>query len=110
VCFDLNDARFTKNGKACRHAPIARWSIVHATGTGAEPIVDSARDAVAAMAPSMIDGNAITFAPPLAVEGGCSEPISAVVASGKTVVLKTRTAGSDRKPPDVDALKLVCIE
>jgi hypothetical protein len=109
VCFDVDDARLTRDGKTCKHAPIARWG-VHASGYDATRVVAAARAAVSGMAPSTVDGDTVKFDQPLDVAGTCSAPIAAVVTSGKTLVLKTRTSGVGGRPQDGDALKLVCVE
>jgi hypothetical protein len=110
VCFNVADSRFTRDGKVCKKAPIASWSVLLAAGDDANELVENARTIVGAMAPSAIEGNAVFFTNPLDVESACSQAISAVVTAGKSVLLKTRTSGSGGRPRDVDALKLVCVQ
>src|SRR5206468_3036610 len=69
VCFDVDDARFTRDGKTCKHAPIARWGVVHTSGDDAGAVVAAARAAVSGIASSTLDDDAVTFDPPLDVAG-----------------------------------------
>jgi hypothetical protein len=107
VCLDRNDARLASGGRECRRVPIAGWTLL-APPEGAPDLLA----AVAALGASAVDGNAVTFAPPLDATERCTAPVAVAVptrgARPGRLRLRTQTAGEGGRPVDRDALVLVC--
>ncbi len=96
VCFARDDARLA----ACRRQPIERWELVR-------PALPALGDAVAALAPSVLAGATVTFAPALDGAARCTAPVPIVVRARTALALRARTVTAGG-PADVDGLRLVC--
>jgi len=108
LCLDHADARLPH----CRADAIESWTLTKpALGDG-----DAAARllaAAAALGPSALAGNALTFTPPLDASERCTGAVAITVPTrGRRPgvrVLRSRTAAAGGRPRDTDALKLVCV-
>jgi hypothetical protein len=103
-CFSRVDARFPK----CSLAAVSGWTL-RGPVDPADPTVAALVGAVAALGPSMVDGVAVSFVPPLAVTNACGTTVGVPVAAGRRLVLRSRSAGPDGRPKDADVLRLACM-
>jgi len=111
ICLDRNDARLKTGTRDCTRPPVGGWTALRPrveTGGTDAALATTLVAAVAALGPSTVAGDAVTFAPALDATARCTPAVPIVVPRKATVVLRAATAAATGHPRDVDTLKLVC--